>query len=300
MRIVIALGGNALLRRGEPMTSEAQARNIGTAVAAIAPLIAAGHQIAITHGNGPQIGLLALQNAEAENPYPLDVLGAETDGMIGYLLERALVGRLPPENMVATVLTQIRVDPRDPAFHHPTKPIGPTYDEATARALGTKHGWSIGPDGKGWRRVVSSPRPAAILSARVIEMLIDGNVTVICGGGGGIPVVEDETGGLTGVEAVVDKDFASAFIARLIGADLLVLLTDVDAVYTGWGTPEAAPLRLLPAHSVEPSAFPAGSIRPKIEAAMEFARETGRPAAIGTLADAEAIIRGEKGTRIVP
>lgn len=300
MRIVLALGGNALLKRGEPMTADVQAGNVRTAAASIAPLIAAGHQVAITHGNGPQIGLLALQNADAESPYPLDVLGAETDGMIGYLLERELASLLPPENLVATVLTQIRVDPHDAAFRNPTKPIGPTYDEATVRGLATRYGWSVGPDGKGWRRIVPSPRPVDILSARVIEMLVDRNVTVICAGGGGIPVVESETGALAGIEAVVDKDFATALLARLLGADLLVLLTDVDAVYTGWGTPAAVAVRQASSSALDPAAFPAGSMRPKIEAAIEFARATGRPAAIGSLTEVAAIIRGEKGTRIVP
>lgn len=298
MRIVLALGGNALLRRGEPATAAAQAANLKTAVASIAALITAGHQVAITHGNGPQIGLLALQNAEQENPHPLDVLGAETDGLIGYLIERELTGRLPPEHMIATMLTQIRVDPRDPAFRHPSKPIGPTYDKSAADAIAASKGWTFGQDGKGWRRLVASPRPIEILSARVIEMLVDRNVAVICVGGGGIPVVEDETGSLKGADAVVDKDFASALLARLLRADILLLLTDVDAVYADWGTPAATPLRSLSAATLDPTSFPPGSMRPKIEAAMEFSGTTGRPAAIGTLADAEAMLRGGKGTRI--
>lgn len=300
MRIVVALGGNALLRRGEPMTAEGQAANVRLAAASLAPIVAAGHQVAITHGNGPQIGLLAEQNAASKAPFPLDILGAETDGMIGYLIERELASLLPPERLFATVLTQIRVDRDDPAFRRPTKPVGPTYDEPAARTLAERNGWSIAPDGKGWRRVVPSPKPRSILSMRVIEMLVDLDVTVICGGGGGIPVVETETGALQGVEGVIDKDFATGMLALQLGADLLVLLTDVDAVYTGWGTPEAAPLREISAGRLDPSQFPEGSMRPKIEAAMEFVSATGRSAAIGSLSDLPAIVDGHSGTRFVP
>jgi carbamate kinase len=299
MRIVLALGGNALLRRGEPMTAAVQAANVRRAAESIAPLVAGGHQIAVTHGNGPQIGLLALQDAASGGSHPLDVLGAETDGMIGYLLERELATLLPPEDLLATVLTQIRVDADDPAFARPTKPIGPVYDEATARALAAKGGWAIAPDGNGFRRVVPSPQPVAILSARVIEMLMDLGVTVICAGGGGIPVVESETGALSGAEAVIDKDFASALLARQLGADLLLLLTDVDAVYEGWGTEAAAPVRRLAASGADLASFPAGSMRPKVEAAIDFVMLTGRQAAIGRLADVAAILAGTAGTRIV-
>lgn len=299
MRIVVALGGNALLRRGEPMTAEGQAANVRLAAASLAPLVGAGHQVAITHGNGPQIGLLAEQNAASPAPFPLDILGAQTDGMIGYLIERELATLLPPERLFATVLTQIRVLRNDPAFRRPTKPVGPTYDEATARKLAELNGWSIAPDGRGWRRVVPSPKPVSILSMRVIEMLVDLDVTVICGGGGGIPVVESETGSLHGVEGVIDKDTATAMLALQLGADLLVLLTDVDAVYSGWGTPEAAPIREISVGRIDPARFPEGSMRPKIEAAMEFVGATGRSAAIGSLSDLAAIVAGRAGTRIV-
>ncbi|MGD9740456.1 MAG: carbamate kinase [Bauldia sp.] len=300
MRIVIALGGNALLRRGEPMSAAAQEANVRSAVAALAPIIAVGHHVAITHGNGPQVGLLALQNPGGDGSFPLDVLGAETEGMIGYLVERELAARLPSEDLIATLLTQVRVAADDPAFARPSKPIGPSYDEETARRLAAQHGWSVGLDGKGWRRLVPSPRPQEILAAKVIEMLFDLNVTVICAGGGGIPIVEDDGGMLRGVEAVVDKDFASSLLARRLGADLLMLLTDVDAVYSGWGTEQAMPLASVCSRDLDPGMFPPGSMRPKVEAAMEFAVLTGRPAAIGALADAEAILRGERGTRILP
>ena len=300
MRLVVALGGNALLRRGEPMTADVQAANVRSAVDRLAPAIAAGNLVAITHGNGPQVGLLALQNADAKEPYPLDVLGAESEGMIGYLIERELMTRLTPDHLVAALLTQVLVSPSDRAFGNPTKPIGPVYDEATAREIAAERGWSVRPDGKGWRRVVPSPKPIGILEARVIELLFDLGVTVVCGGGGGIPVVESETGALQGVEAVVDKDHASALLARLLGADLLLLLTDVDAVYADWGTAAARPIRQIFACGMETSAYPAGSMRPKLDAAADFVNQTGRPAAIGSIEDVEAIIRGEKGTRIVP
>ncbi|MCW5695575.1 MAG: carbamate kinase [Bauldia sp.] len=300
MRIVAALGGNALLRRGEPMTAAVQARNVRAAGAALAPLITAGHQVAITHGNGPQIGLLAERDARSNDSYPLDVLGAETDGMIGYLIERELAGALTPQHLVVGVLTQIRVDRRDPAFRKPTKPIGPTYDEATARRMADANGWTIAVDGKGWRRVVPSPPPLDILEARAIELLLDHDVTVICCGGGGIPVAETETGTLEGVEAVIDKDHASALLARLLGADMLLLLTDVAAVQEGWGTPDARPIAQLRTAALDLSDFPEGSMRPKVEAAMAFVNETGRRAAIGRLEDVAAIVAGEAGTQVTP
>lgn len=300
MRLVVALGGNALLRRGEPMTADAQTHNVGRAVECLAPTIRKGNLVAITHGNGPQVGLLALQNADAEQPYPLDVLGAESDGMIGYLIERELMTRLTSDHLVAALLTQVLVSSSDRAFGNPTKPIGPVYDEATAREIAVKRGWSVRPDGQGWRRVVPSPRPTGILEARVIELLFDLGVTVVCGGGGGIPVVESETGALGGVDAVVDKDHATALLARLLSADLLLLLTDVDAVYADWGTAAARPISQIHACGMDASAYPAGSMRPKLEAAADFVNQTGRPAAIGSVEDVEAIIRGEKGTRIVP
>lgn len=299
MRVVVALGGNALLRRGEAMTADVQGRNVRRAAEAIAPLVRAGHSVAITHGNGPQIGLLALQNTDAGTSYPLDVLGAETDGMIGYLIERELAGLLPPEFLLAALLTQVRVDRHDPAFRHPTKPIGRTYAEAEARALADAHGWVVARDGKGWRRVVPSPAPTSLLEVRAIELLLRENVTVICCGGGGIPVVESDTGTFEGVEAVVDKDFVSALLARQIGADVLLLLTDVDAVYSDWGTDAATPRREIRLRDFDATHFASGSMRPKLEAATGFVAETGRQAAIGRLEDLSAVLAGERGTRIV-
>jgi carbamate kinase len=300
MRIVVALGGNALLRRGEPMMAETQRANVRRAVSALLPLFQAGHQLVITHGNGPQVGLLALQAAAGptEGAYPLDVLDAESEGMVGYLIEQELDNALPSGRLVATLLTQILVDRRDPAFRHPTKPIGPVYDKTRAEQLAGTRGWSVAADGKGWRRVVASPRPMQILEARVIELLVSQGVTVICAGGGGIPVVERGDGSLIGVEAVIDKDLASALLARQLRADQLLLLTDVDSVYLDWGTDTAKAIRVAGAGALKPGDFAPGSMGPKIEAAIGFAAETGRPAFIGRLQDAAAIVAGTAGTRI--
>jgi carbamate kinase len=296
--IVVALGGNALLRRGEPLTAEVQQHNVEVAATAVAQL-AREHQIVVTHGNGPQVGLLALQSAScAGTPaLPFDVLDAESEGMIGYLLDQAIGNRLP-EREVATLLTQVIVDPEDPAFDRPTKPVGPTYDEPTARQLAADHGWTVARDGSGWRRVIASPVPREIVELSTIETLIESNVVVICTGGGGIPVRLDERGALHGVEAVVDKDAASALLAELLGADLLLLLTDVSGVSTGWGTRDQHLVRRAGPDALDPEQFAAGSMRPKLEAACRFVRNTGRDAAIGRLHDAAAIVAGEAGTRV--
>ncbi len=299
MLIVAALGGNALLRRGEPMTAENQRSNVKRAASVLAALIGEGHSLVITHGNGPQVGLLALQSAAAskEGAFPLDVLGAESAGMIGYMIEQEL-GNLLRNRLFATLLTQVKVDPRDPAFARPTKPIGPVYDEATARRLAAERGWQIAPDGDKWRRVVPSPRPLEILEASVISFLTERNVIVICTGGGGVPVVEGTDGSLRGVEAVIDKDLASSLLARQLKADMLLMLTDVDAVYADYGTPQARALRRVVTTEISGRNFPAGSMGPKVGAAVEFAEATGKPAAIGKLDDALAIVRGERGTVI--
>jgi carbamate kinase len=300
MRIVVALGGNALLRRGEPMTAENQRANVRRAAVALGRLVEAGHELVITHGNGPQVGLLAMQTAASSDaPFPLDVLDAESAGMIGYVIQQEL-GNVLRDKRVATLLTQVRVDPSDPAFANPVKPIGAAYDEATARRMAAERGWRIAPDNGRWRRVVPSPRPLAILDVDVLAFLIDHGVVVICAGGGGIPVVELEDGAVTGIEAVIDKDLASALLARQVSADMLLMLTDVDAVYRDYGTPQARALPHLRASDIRPAAFAAGSMRPKLEAAIEFANATGRAAAIGRLEDAVAIVEGRGGTRIDP
>jgi carbamate kinase len=300
MRIVVAFGGNALLRPGEPMTAETQRRNIRRAVGALLPLFEAGHEIVVTHGNGPQVGLLALQATANthQSADPLDVLDAQSEGMIGYLIEQELDNALPKGRLTATLLTQVLVDPSDPAFRHPSKPIGPVYDKLQAERLAEARGWSLAEDAKGWRRVVASPRPLQILEARVIELLVAQGVVVICAGGGGIPVRERSDGGLTGVEAVIDKDLASALLAIELRADHLLLLTDVDAVYLNWGSVNAKAIGRAAAGSLNPTSFAPGSMRPKVEAAIAFATETGRPASIGRLEEAATIFAGSAGTRI--
>ncbi|TJV69752.1 MAG: carbamate kinase [Mesorhizobium sp.] len=297
MLIVAALGGNALLRRGEPMTAENQRGNVKHAASALAALIDQGHSLVITHGNGPQVGLLALQSAAStDGAFPLDVLGAESAGMIGYMIEQEL-GNLLRNRLFATLLTQVKVDSRDPAFARPTKPIGPLYDEATARRLAAERGWQIAPDGDKWRRVVPSPRPLDILEVSVISYLVEHGVVVICTGGGGVPVIARDDGSLVGVEAVIDKDLASSLLARQLKADMLLMLTDVDAVYTGFGTPQARALRNVGATELSGKDFPAGSMGPKISAAIEFVQATGNPSAIGRLEDAVEIVKGWQGTR---
>jgi carbamate kinase len=300
MRIVIALGGNALLRRREPMTAEAQRANVRRAVAALLPLFEADHQLVITHGNGPQVGLLALQAAAGpkDGTYPLDVLGAESEGMVGYLIEQELDNALPSGRLFATLLTQVLVDRHDPAFRQPTKPIGPVYDGAEATRLAEMRGWAMGHLADGWRRVVASPQPLQVLEARVIEMLTTQGVTVICAGGGGIPVIERSDGTLLGVEAVIDKDLASALLARQLGADHLILLTDVDGVYLDWGSASARLIKRAGRSALKPTDFAPGSMGPKIEAAVRFVAETGRPASIGRLEDAARVFAGAAWTRI--
>ena len=300
MRLVVALGGNALLKRGEPMTAETQRANVAKAAKSLAALVEAGHQIVITHGNGPQVGLIALQAAAGpkDGAYPLDILGAESEGMIGYLIEQELGNLLGEDASLATLLTQVRVDVKDPAFAQPTKPIGPVYDEATAERLATERGWTVKPDGDSWRRVVASPEPLEILELKVIAMLVKAGVVVICAGGGGIPVVARGDGSLFGIEAVIDKDRASALLARQLDADMLLLLTDVDAVYLDFGMPEARRIARVGADTLSPGRFASGSMRPKIEAATRFATQTGHPSAIGRLEDAMAMLSGDAGTLI--
>ncbi|MGA8258899.1 MAG: carbamate kinase [Arenicellales bacterium] len=300
MRLVAALGGNALLRRGDPLTADNQRQNAAVAAKALAELVEAGHQLIVTHGNGPQVGLLALQGAayKPDETYPLDVLGAETEGMIGYLIEQELARRLPEGCRVATLLTQVEVDSNDPAFHAPSKPVGPVYTKGEAERLAKAQGWTVAPDGDHYRRVVPSPAPRRILELKVIELLVDQGVIVVCTGGGGIPVVERKDGSLLGVEAVIDKDAASALLARQLQADALLMLTDVDAVETGWGTPQARRIRRAGADALDAFKFSAGSMGPKVRAAQDFVRATGGFAAIGLLQDAAGLLSGVAGTRV--
>ncbi|WP_296931735.1 carbamate kinase [uncultured Marinobacter sp.] len=299
MLVVAALGGNALLKRGEPLTAEVQRRNVKTAALSLAGIVRAGHDLVVTHGNGPQVGLLALQGAsyKPDEAYPLDVLGAETEGMIGYMIEQELENALGHDRPVATLLTQVLVDPKDPAFEKPTKFVGPVYDreEAERRAAGA--GWSIAPDGDKWRRVVPSPTPLEIPDMRVLKLLLDQGVVVVCAGGGGIPVLRREDGSMVGIEAVIDKDAASALLARQLGADALILLTDVDAVYRDFGTDQSTRLAELTVNQARALDMPAGSMGPKLQAACDFA-EAGGVSGIGRLQDAVAMLDGSAGTRV--
>ena len=300
MRIVVALGGNALLRNDETLTAENQRHNVNIAAKALAP-IAREHELIITHGNGPQVGLLALQGAayKANEAYPLDILDAESEGMIGYLIEQELINVLPADRPCATLLTQIEVDPKDPAFFQPTKPIGPVYDETEANKLTRERGWSMAQDGKHFRRVVASPRPQCIFELGVIELLVNQGVVVICAGGGGIPIVKRDDGSLVGVEAVIDKDLASSLLARELKADVLIMLTGVDAVHKDWSEPEARAIHRISPRAIRQFTFAPGSMAPKVEAACEFVEQTGGIAGIGQLKDATRILTGEAGTVIV-
>lgn len=303
MRIVAALGGNALLQRGEAPTAENQRRNVRAAARSLAPL-AGEHELVVSHGNGPQVGLLALQAAAYPDvePYPLDILDAETEGMIGYVLQQELGNELPFEKPVVTLLTQIEVDAADPAFGNPTKPIGPAYTAETARGLADAKGWTFKPDGASLRRVVASPLPRRIFGLEPIVWMLERGAVVVCAGGGGIPVGylgEEVPAGrrLAGVEAVIDKDLASALLAREIGADLLAIITDVEGVYLDWGEPGQRLIsRAGPALAEQ--AFAAGSMAPKVAAACRFVSETGGRAVIGSIADAARLVRGACGTLI--
>jgi carbamate kinase len=299
VRVVAALGGNALLRRGQPPTAENQRANVRLAARALAP-IAEAHDLVVTHGNGPQVGLLALQGAAARTgeAYPLDVLDAETEGMIGYMIEQELANITRDWQSVVTLLTQVVVDADDPAFRAPSKPIGPVYEKAEAEALAARQGWTIAADGPGYRRVVASPEPREILEIAVIDLLVGQGVIVICAGGGGIPVVKRPDGGLVGVEAIIDKDRASALLARRLDADALLLLTDVEAVWDGWGEADARAIHHAAPPALQAMAFDAGTMGPKVEAACRFAAATGGVAGIGALGDAAAILRGEAGTTV--
>ena len=302
MRVVVALGGNALLKRGEPMTVEVQRANVRAAAPALAA-VALKHQLVLSHGNGPQVGLLALQAAayrEVE-AYPLDVLDAQTEGMIGYVLEQELGNVLPDEVPLATILTMVEVDLSDPAFADPTKFVGPVYAKEEADRLVTEKGWAVKPDGDRWRRVVPSPEPRRIFEIRPIRWLLERDVVVICAGGGGIPTTSapEATETLIGVEAVIDKDLASELLAREVRADLFVMVTDVDGVYVDWGTPEQRRLGRVTPAELRDLSFPAGSMGPKVEAAMRFVERTGMRAAIGGLRELEAIVDGTAGTQVV-
>lgn len=311
MRVVVALGGNALQKRGEAMTVENQRENVRIACRALSP-VAMENELVISHGNGPQVGLLALQASsfEEESEYPFDVLGAQTEGMIGYFIEQELGNLLPIEKPIATILTMTEVDADDPAMADPTKFVGPVYTKEDADRLAAERGWIVKPDGDAWRRVVPSPEPKRIFEIKPIKTLLDMGAVVVCTGGGGIPTMyekEDHVEGpwdfnpkhLVGVEAVIDKDRSSMVLADDLEADLLVIATDADAVYLDWGTPDQRGIKEASPEALEAFDFPAGSMGPKVEAAADFARKRpGASAVIGALEDLPGILAGEKGTRV--
>jgi carbamate kinase len=303
VRVVVALGGNALLKRGEPMTAGAQRANVRTAAAPLAA-VASKHQLVLSHGNGPQVGLLALQAAAYTDveAYPLDVLGAQTEGMIGYMLEQELGNLLPFEVPFATILTMVEVDPKDVAFDDPTKFVGPVYAKADADRLVSEKGWVFKQDGDAWRRVVPSPEPKRIFEIRPIKWLLEKDTVVICAGGGGVPTMYDpeKERFLVGVEAVIDKDLASELLAREVEADVFVMATDVDGVYADWGTPEQHLLEKVTPDELRGSDFAAGSMGPKVTAAARFVEVTGKRAAIGSLEQIAQIVEGDAGTQVVP
>jgi carbamate kinase len=299
MRIVVALGGNALLRRGQALTAENQRENVRVAAQALAP-IAHEHELIISHGNGPQVGLLALQGSayKPDEVFPLDVLGAQTEGMIGYMIEQEMANLMPSDRQFATVLTMIEVNRDDPAFANPTKFVGPVYVKSEADQIVAEKGWKIKKDGEGWRRVVPSPKPVRILEIESIRWLIEKGAIVICAGGGGIPAAYDVEGKLEGIEAVIDKDYASELLARKLNADLYIMATDVEAAYSDWGRPTQREIRRATVDGIGAYDFPTGSMGPKVDAARMFVRATGRKAAIGALSNLSAIVGGSAGTTI--
>ena len=301
MRIVIALGGNALLKRGEPMHYEVHRANVRMACQQIAKVLP-GNELIITHGNGPQVGLIALQqNAYTDVPmYPLDAIGAESVGMIGYMIARELTNVVPRSITVTNVLTQTEIDPNDPAFKQPTKPIGPIYTKEEAERLSQTNGWTMASDNDKFRRVVASPNPQRILGLSALKTLIENGHLVVCCGGGGVPVYFDQKGQLIGAEAVIDKDLASSLLAISVNADLFVIATDVDGVYIDWGKPSQSLIRQIDAISLRKLTFARGSMAPKVEATCRFVEKTGKAAIIGALDQIEKIIDGKSGTLVHP
>jgi carbamate kinase len=299
VRLVVALGGNALLQRGQSPDAEVQEENVDRATTALAPL-AREHELVVTHGNGPQVGVLALQSASDPHlttPYPFDVLGAQTQGMIGYWLLQSMQNHLP-DRQVAAIINQTLVEAADPAFDDPTKFVGEIYTEQEARRLAAERGWVVKADGTSWRRVVGSPRPQRVVETRLIRLLLESGAVVVCAGGGGVPVVRDTSGRLRGVEAVVDKDLTSSVLAEALDADFLLVLTDIPAVMQDFGTPDATPISRATPSELRGLNLPAGSMGPKVEAVCRFVELTGGTAAIGALNDADAIVRGTAGTVI--
>ncbi|GAA3153747.1 carbamate kinase [Planomonospora alba] len=301
MRVLVALGGNALLQRGQKPDARTQQDNVCLAVASLAKL-AEKHELVITHGNGPQVGVLALESANDPNltrPYPFDTLGAQTQGMIGYWMLQALQNALPGRQVIS-VVTQTLISAVDPAFDDPTKFVGQVYDRAEAERLAAQNGWTVRPDGPHWRRVVPSPQPQRVVETRLIRGLVRDGVVVVCAGGGGIPVIRNEKGRLQGIEAVIDKDLTGSLLSEALECDAFLILTDVPRVMRGFGTPEQEEIGHTTPHELRAEDFPAGSMGPKVEAACSFVEKTGDMAAIGRLDETEQIIGGHAGTIITP
>jgi len=312
-RFVIALGGNAIIPEGQEGTYQQQVAITHGTMVQVARLAAAGHQVVMTHGNGPVVGNIVLRNDAGQALHgipdmPLFLCGADSQGGLGFMIQQVLSNALRDEGLdmpVATVVTQVRVDADDPAFDKPTKPIGPFYDEQQAGALERENGWRFAQDaGRGWRRVVPSPMPREVVEWPAIKILVEGGVLTIATGGGGVPVVRDADGHLQGIDAVIDKDRASDLLARLIGADTLVIITQVEVVFAGFGTPDQVALPVLTAERaatmLADGEFPAGSMGPKVEAALSFLAAGGREVVITSPENLAAAIEGRAGTRIVP
>lgn len=300
MRIVVALGGNALLRRGEKPDALVQRHHVRDAARALAPL-AAAHDLIVCHGNGPQVGLLALESEtdrSLSRPYPLDVLVAQTQGMIGYWLAQEL-RNAGVQRAIVPVITQTLVRGDDPGFGRPTKFIGRTYSQERAHALADRLGWSVARDGGAWRRVVASPEPVGIVEDAAVAALVTSGAVVVCGGGGGVPVVAGDAG-LQGMEAVVDKDAVAALLAIRFAADRLLILTDVPGLLRDFGTAAATPIATVTTTELAAMELPAGSMGPKAAACVRFTDHTGRPSLIGRLADAGAVLSGASGTTVLP
>ncbi|NUO44812.1 MAG: carbamate kinase [Streptomyces sp.] len=302
MRIVVALGGNALLRRGDRPGADVQRANVVRVATAVAAL-AHEHDLVVTHGNTPQLGMALAESAADRSltePYPVDLLGAQTQGLIGTLLVRGLRDALPGRRVVSLLThTQVRAD--DPAFARPTEPVGPVYPHKIAGFLAAEHGWAMAGTGDGRRRVVPAPQPERILESDTVRVLLETGSVVVCGGGGGVPVVSDRaTGAVHGVEAVVDKDLAAARLAEDLKADFLLILTDVPNVYADYGAPDRRPVLDATPAELRAVAYDPASMGPKAEAAARFVEHTGQLAAIGALDAAYEIVHGRSGTLVRP